>query len=146
MKEYEIEQLLPHEGSMMLLQKMLAYDEDSMTAQVMVRGDGLFGDDKRVPAWLGIEYMAQTVAAHGGMMCKLAGKPLTPGFLLGTRRYQCNVAAFEVGSVMTVTVKRLIQDQGLGVFDCHLTGDGVEVSAKLSVYQPDQAINRVITK
>ncbi len=142
---YSIEQLLPHGGKMMLLDHVLTYDDESMSAQVTVRGDGLFGDDTGIPAWVGIEYMAQTVAAHGGLMCRLVGKPLNPGFLLGTRRYHCNVSRLTAGAVLTVTVKRLIQDQGLGVFDCRVDGDGVEISAKLSVYQPDTAINRVIT-
>lgn len=146
MTEYSIEQLLPHAGKMMLLDHVLTFDDESMTVQVTVRGDGLFGDDSGVPAWLGIEYMAQTVAAHGGLMCRLAGKPLNPGFLLGTRRYHCNVSRLVAGTVLIVAVNRLLQDQGLGVFDCQATGDGVTISAKLSVYQPDTAINRVITK
>lgn len=146
MTTYSIEQLLPHAGKMMLLDRVLDYDEESMIARVVVRSDGLFGEDGTVPAWLGIEYMAQTVAAHGGLMCRLAGKPLNPGFLLGTRRYHCNAGALAAGSVLIVKIRRLIEDQGLGVFDCQITGDGVEISARLSVYQPDAAINRVITQ
>ena len=145
MTEYAIEELLPHSGSMMLLERVIAYDENSMVAEVIVRDDGLFGGDGIVPAWLGIEYMAQTIAAHSGMTCKIAGKPLEVGFLLGTRRYHCNISSFIAGTVLTVTVKRLIQDQGLGVFDCRLEGPGVSGTAQLNVYQPDSAINRVIT-
>ena len=113
-------------------------------AEVIVRDDGLFGDGKTVPASLGIEYMAQTIAALGGMKRRLAGKPLDLGFLLGTRRYDCNVATFAVGSVLTVSVKRLVEDQGLGVFDCQIKAEGISVSAKLNVYQPDSPINRVV--
>ena len=146
MKEFAVEELLPHTGSMMLLERVIAFDEESMTAEVIVRDDGLFSEGGVVPAWLGIEYMAQTVAAHGGMMCKIAGRPLNLGFLLGTRRYHCNVGRLTAGTVLTVTVKRLIQDQGLGVFDCRIAGPGVAVSAKLNVYQPDSAVNRAITQ
>lgn len=142
MNEYAIEELLPHAGNMMLLERVLDFDEESMTAEVIVCADGLFGDGADVPAWLGIEYMAQTIAAHTGMMCKLAGKPLNVGFLLGTRRYQCNVAAFKEGDVLTVNVKKLIQDQGLGVFECCIRGEGVAISAKLNVYQPKQVLRR----
>lgn len=144
MTGFAIEELLPHAGRMMLLERVISFDEESMTAEVIVRDDGLFGESGAVPAWLGIEYMAQTVAAHGGMMCKIAGRPLNLGFLLGTRRYHCNVDKFTAGTVLTVTVKRLIQDQGLGVFDCRIAGAGVAVAAQLSVYQPDSAINRAI--
>jgi predicted hotdog family 3-hydroxylacyl-ACP dehydratase len=146
MKKFAVEELLPHSGRMVLLNRVIEFDEEYMVAEVIVRDDGLFGDGKTVPAWLGIEYMAQTIAALGGMKRRLAGKSLNLGFLLGTRRYDCNVEIFPVGSVLTVSVKRLVEDQGLGVFDCRITAESISASAKLNVYQPDSAINRVITK
>lgn len=144
MVDINVADLLPHDGNMVLLDRVQAYDQESLIAEVQVRDDGLFGDGKTVPAWLGIEYMAQTVAAHGGMMCYLAGKPINLGFLLGTRRYTSNVAEFSVGACLTVKVERVIEDQGLGVFDCHISGEGIAVSAKLNVYQPDNKDNKVI--
>jgi predicted hotdog family 3-hydroxylacyl-ACP dehydratase len=45
---------------------------------------------------------------------------------------------------LTVKVERLIQDQGLGVFFCQISGKDVDISAKLNVYQPDNKINLVI--
>jgi predicted hotdog family 3-hydroxylacyl-ACP dehydratase len=145
MNTFAVEELVPHSGRMVLLNRVIEFDEDTMVAEVIVRDDGLFGDGNTVPAWLGIEYMAQTIAALGGMKRRLAGKPLNLGFLLGTRRYDCNVGLFSVGSVLTVSVHRLVEDQGLGVFDCHITAEGLSASAKLNVYQPDSAINRVVT-
>ncbi|MDD5462360.1 MAG: 3-hydroxylacyl-ACP dehydratase [Methylococcales bacterium] len=145
MKNFVVEELIPHTGKMMLLNRIIGFDEENMVAEVIVRDDGLFGDGDTVPAWLGMEYMAQTIAALGGMKRRLAGKPLNLGFLLGTRRYDCNVGTFAVGSALTVSVKRLIQDQGLGVFDCRITAEGISAAAKLNVYQPDSAINRVIS-
>jgi len=136
---------LPHDGNMVLLDGVVDYDQESLVAEVMVRDDGLFGDGKTIPAWIGIEYMAQTVAAHGGMMCHLVGKPINLGFLLGTRRYTSNISDFTVGTQLTVKVKRLIEDQGLGVFDCQILGDGIDISAKLNVYQPDKVENKVIS-
>lgn len=144
MIDIDVSQLLQHDGNIMLLDKIIAYDENSMTAEAIVRADGWFDDGKTVPAWLGIEYMAQTVAAHDGMMCKLAGKPNNTGFLLGTRRYQCNSGSIAVGLVLSITVKRLVEDQGLAVFDCHIKGDSVDISAKINVYQPDSSINKVM--
>ena len=142
---FAVEELVPHTGKMVLLNRVIEFDEESMVAEVIVRDDGLFGDGNTVPAWLGMEYMAQTIAAHGGMKRRLAGKPLIPGFLLGTRRYDCNVGLFAVGSVLTVSVERLVEDQGLGVFDCRITAEGISALAKLNIYQPDSAVNRVVT-
>ena len=144
MIDINVADILPHDGAMVLLDNVLEYDQQSLVAAVTVRDDGLFGDGKTIPAWIGIEYMAQTVAAHGGMMCHLAGKPINLGFLLGTRRYTCNISEFTVGMHLTVKVERLIEDQGLGVFTCQILGDGIDISAKLNVYQPDKAENKII--
>jgi len=144
MLDINVADLLPHDGNMVLLDRVLEYDQESLIAEVQVRDDGLFGDGKTVPSWLGIEYMAQTVAAHGGMMCHLAGKPINLGFLLGTRRYSPNVAEFSVGTCLTIKVERIIEDQGLAVFECQILGEGIDVSAKLNVYQPDKKDNKVI--
>ena len=144
MMDIKISDLLPHDGNMVLLDRVLEYDQESLVAEVVVRDDGLFGDGRTIPAWIGIEYMAQTVAAHGGMMCHLAGKPINLGFLLGTRRYTSNISDFTVGTRLTVKVHRLIEDQGLGVFDCQISGDGCDILAKLNVYQPDKVENKVI--
>jgi predicted hotdog family 3-hydroxylacyl-ACP dehydratase len=141
MIDIDVASLLPHEGSMMLLDRVIKFDQDSMETEVVVRDDGLFGDKKTVPAWLGIEYMAQTVAAHDGMMCVLAGKPVRLGFLLGTRRYNSNIAVFKVGTVLTVRVEKFMQDQGFGVFFCQILAEGVDVSAKMNVYHPNKVKN-----
>ena len=134
----DVARLVPHDGKMMLLDKVIEFDRDSMVTEVVVRDDGLFGDTRTVPAWLGIEYMAQTVAAYDGMMCVLAGEPIRLGFLLGTRRYSSNVADFKVGTVLTVKVERFMQDQGFGVFSCQILAQGIDISAKMNVYHPNK--------
>lgn len=144
MLNIDVAELLPHDGQMVLLDKVLDYDQESLMAEVIVRDDGLFAEGNQVPAWIGIEYMAQTVAAHGGVMCHLAGRPIMPGFLLGARRYSSNVSSFKVGTRLMIKVTRIIEDQGLGVFDCHISAEGIDVSAKLNVYQPDNVENKVI--
>lgn len=145
MIDIKVSELVPHAGQMLLLDKVIEYDNESLVAEVVVRGDGLFNVVDQVPAWVGIEYMAQTIAAHGGMMCVLAGKPIQLGFLLGTRRYVSNITAFKVGERLTITVNRIMEDQGLGVFNCHIIADGIDISAKLNVYQPTDAKNKVIS-
>ncbi|MGZ8196462.1 MAG: ApeP family dehydratase [Methylosarcina sp.] len=144
-RDFPVEELVPHAGKMMLLNRVIEFEPETMVAEVIVGSGGLFGESGAVPAWVGIEYMAQTVAALGGMKRRLAGKPITLGFLLGTRRYECNVDNFSVGTILTVSVRRVMQDQGLGVFDCRIAGEGISASAKLNVYQPESATNRAIT-
>jgi predicted hotdog family 3-hydroxylacyl-ACP dehydratase len=132
----EIAELIPHSGSMILLDKILEFDEHSLSAELVVRDDALLGNNKKVPAWVGIEYMAQTIAAYAGIQSKKLGEPINLGFLLGTRRYTSNIDSFDIGTVLTIKITRIINDDKLGVFDCKIYGSGIEVNANLNVYQP----------
>ncbi len=141
--ELDIAELVPHAGKMLLLDRVIVYDEESLTAELTVHEDGLFDQNGLIPAWIGIEYMAQAVAAHTGIIDKLAGKPVRMGLLLGTRRYECNTGAFKTGSKLLVNVKRIVQDQGLAVFEGLLLGDGIKASAKLNVFQADNINEKI---
>jgi len=132
----DVADVIPHTGDMVLLDRIIDYDDQGLTAELVVRGDGLLGDDQAVPAWAGIEYMAQTIAAYVGIKARQANEPIRMGFLLGTRRYSSNVAAFKVGATLTIRAEKIMQDDGLGVFDCRIKGEAVEVTANLNVYQP----------
>ncbi|MGZ4993493.1 MAG: ApeP family dehydratase [Methylobacter sp.] len=132
----EVADLIPHTGDMVLLDRIVDHDDQGLTAELVVRGDGLLGDEQTVPAWAGIEYMAQAIAAYAGVKARQANERIRLGFLLGTRRYNCNVAAFKVGATLTIRVEKIIQDDGLGVFECRIQGEGIEITANLNVYQP----------
>lgn len=134
MKQLKLAELMPHTGVMILLDRILDYDATGLTAELRVRDDGLLGDANQVPAWVGIEYMAQTIAVFSGITASKTKQSI--GFLLGSRRYCSNVATFKVGAMLTITVNKHYQDTVLGVFDCQIYGDGVDVSAKVNVYLP----------
>lgn len=132
----EVSDLVPHSGKMVLLDRIIGFDDNSLTAELVVRSDGLLGDEQSVPAWAGIEYMAQAIGAYAGIMAKRRGEPIKLGFLLGTRLYTSNVAEFVVHSTLIVRVDKIIQDNNLSVFGCRIQGVGVEIRATLNVYQP----------
>jgi predicted hotdog family 3-hydroxylacyl-ACP dehydratase len=46
------------------------------------------------------------------------------------------VGSFAVGTMLTLQVTKIIQDDKLGVFDCKIHGAGIEITANLNVYQP----------
>ena len=135
---YTAEELVPHSGDMSLLDSVVAVAEESLCARLCVRDDGIFSRGQRVPAYVGIEYMAQAVAAFSGYHARQAGEPVQLGFLLGTRRFNTSAAWFDCGAELQVTVERILQaDNGMATFDCQLRGEGIEQSARLNVYQPD---------
>ncbi|WP_445371366.1 3-hydroxylacyl-ACP dehydratase [Methylomonas sp. HW2-6] len=141
--DWDIAELLPHTGDMVLLDRVVSFEEDRLSAVLTVRGDGLlFGDERAVPAWAALEYMAQAIGAYVGLQAKQAGQPIRLGFLLGSRLLQSNVGSLPVGCELVVTIEKIVQDEQLGVFDCRVSGDNIEISAKLNVYQPrsDQSL------
>lgn len=145
--DYAVTELLPHTGTMVLLDRVLEYRDHGLSAELTVRGDGvLFGDSETVPAWVGLEYMAQTIGAYVGIQAKLAGKPIRLGFLLGTRRYNSNIGQFKVGTTLTVSVEKIIQDEELGVFECRIHGDNIAIDANLNVYQPRDIADTTINQ
>ena len=140
MIEWPIAGLLPHAGDMILLDAVEAFDAESIEARLRVKPTGLFNlPDGSLPAWVGVEIMAQTVAAFAGCQARQAGLPVELGFLLGTRSFQCNVAHFPAGSLLRIRAMRSLQDDnGMGVFECHLDGPGIHAEARLNVFRPPE--------
>jgi predicted hotdog family 3-hydroxylacyl-ACP dehydratase len=131
---------VPHRGAMSLLTTVEHCDEQTIMARVVVPAQGLFVADDGVPAWVGIEYMAQAVAAWSGARGRARGGSPRIGYLLGSRRYEATVSSFEAGSVLQVFAQcELMGSNGLGMFDCRITlGDRVLATGRLSVFEPPQ--------
>lgn len=141
---YSPEQLLPHAAPMILLDQILGADQTSLSAALTVPKAGLFNDpecNSNVPAWVGIEYMAQAVAAHAGYLNRLNNEPPSIGFLLGSRLYQSNVASFECGAHLTVRVEEILRgDNGMAVYEARIDGQGVEVTARINGFMPENPL------
>ncbi|EFV85115.1 thioester dehydrase [Achromobacter xylosoxidans C54] len=139
MTTWPIASLLPHAGDMILIDEVLAHDADSLRARAVIRPGPYSLPDGSLPPWLGLELMAQAIGAWAGCQARLAGAPVKLGFLLGTRRYDCQVDALPAGATLTIQVQRGFTDaSGMSVFECELRDDaGPLASARLNVYQPD---------
>ncbi len=136
---WSLDVLLPHAGPMVLLDEVLAVGNETVRAAATVRRDGLFADPRGfgVPAWVGMEYLAQAIAAWSGFHERARGCPVHPGFLVGARSFHSSVGTIPYGVVLTVDAERLMEDgEGIGVFDGRVTGAGVEQTVRLKVYLP----------
>jgi len=134
----DIRSLVPHAGPMVLLDRVISADEDSLLAEVRIRSDSLFCNTDGVGAWVGIEYMAQAIGAWAGYTAQLRGESVKLGFVLGTRRYDCSRPIFILGSLLRVHVLRVFQDEnGLGSFECSIDSEeGRVATAIITVFQP----------
>ncbi|MGY6276231.1 ApeP family dehydratase [Methylomonas sp. MgM2] len=138
---YAVESLLPQSQAMVLVDKVLEAGEGYIVVELTVRDDGLFsGSDHCVPAWVGLEYMAQAVAAYSGYQRKRRGLDIDLGFLLGTRYYRCSVGRFACGKRLKVRAEKIIEAANdMVVFDCCLEGDGIEATSKLNLLMPQDS-------
>ena len=141
MMAWPIAELLPHAGEMILLDTVLEHGPEHALCSRRVPAGGLFHDaDGSLPAWMGVELMAQAIAAWAGCRAKAKGEPVRLGFLLGTRHYTCNVVAFAPGSELRGEARRDFHDDSrMGVFACRIEAAGVLAEARLTVFSPPDA-------
>ncbi len=136
--EYSVAELVPHSGKMSLLDNIIEYRDGWLRAEVCISADSMFVNELGVPAWIGLEYLAQAVGAYSGWQERSKGRPPKLGFLLGTRKYLCSSDYFAIGTTLTLTVQLEVEaENGLNVFRCVLEGEGVEATANINVFQPD---------
>lgn len=138
--ESRVENWIPHRGAMRLLDRILAVDEQQVLAEVDVPFDGLFVRDGAVPAWIGIEYMAQAVSAWAGARGRRAGGQPRPGLLLGSRKYEAHCESFASGALLRVEAQcDLVGGNGLGTFSCRILQGGRELAtARIAVFDPPE--------
>jgi len=131
-----VERWIPQRGAMRLIDRVLAVDAEAVIAEVDVPFDGLFVREGEVPAWVGIEYMAQAVAAWAGARARSHGGEPRAGLLLGSRRYEARRGGFPCGARLRIEARcELMGANGLGQFDCRIHMDGEEVaSARIAVF------------
>lgn len=130
---------VPQTLGMCLLERIVAVDDDSLTAELTPSARDPFAIAEGIPAWVGLEWLAQATAAWAGWHAAQRGERPAPGFLIGTRRFATCIEHFALGEALCVTVALDYRaDNGLGQFHgelCH--ADGTRLAhGSLTVFQP----------
>ncbi len=133
--------IVPQGGRMMLLSSILEHSEDHTVCAVEVSADTPFVEaGGAVPAVMGVEYLAQCVAAHAGLQAWARGEPPRVGFLIGARRLDlCAPTGFRVGQRLIARVTRTWGEEEFAMFACRLVdaaSDAVVVEGNLNVFLP----------
>ena len=149
LSDLPIEGLVPHAGAMCLLDRLISHQAKVTVCRVTVREDSLFACPEGIPAHVGIEFMAQAIAAHGGALDRISGEPVKVGFLLGTPRMVSHVDFFKHGMTLMVEAREDWGDEELLRFDCCIrdAADGTLLQeAGLNVFQPRDLAGYLATK
>lgn len=137
-----IAEVLPHAGVMILLDRIDQYDAESVVClRTIALGHPFVDAEGNLPAWVGIELMAQTIAAWSGSHALDSSQPVRLGLLLGSRLYRCNADVFRAGSELRIEARRTFHDEGgMGAFACRIDADDVHAEARLTVFSPPDPV------
>jgi len=143
----EVAELIPQARRMLLLDRVLEHGPEHAVCSVDVARSELFLEsDGCVPAWVGIEYLAQCMAVYGSLVARAAGRPPRLGPFIGGRRVKLRTDRFQPGQRLRVTVRHLRGDRGLVAFDGVIedaAGGPPLVEGRLNVYSADQWTGRM---
>jgi predicted hotdog family 3-hydroxylacyl-ACP dehydratase len=135
---YRVEDLVPHRGSMSLLDDIEDYGPDWLRAGLIVRRDSTFAEDRGMPGWVGIEYMAQAASASASIEQVQRGQKPSIGLLIGSRYYRCMEEFIPIGTRLTVLVKIAMRDEAdFAAYECTLhAGERLIADCTLKAYRP----------
>jgi predicted hotdog family 3-hydroxylacyl-ACP dehydratase len=135
--------ILPHVGRMLLLDDLRDQGPEHVTCGVTIHAQSVFCDGVQgVPAWVGLEYMAQTACAFSGIEEVRAGLRPSIGLLLGSRAYRSQVEWFGLGRTLLIRADLLLRDESdLVAFACTIhDGDQLLARGDLKAYRPKDVL------
>ena len=134
-----ISTLIPHSGKMILLEKVIYRDAERIDCLMTISVQDPFTNEYgNVPAYVGIEYMSQGVAAHSSLNKTDKTERGKIGVLLGSRKVELFVQEFFQKQELLISANLVLKRDGFGVFDCNIRNadDGeLLVRGRLKFYE-----------
>ena len=136
--------LLPQRPPLLLLDQVNNKTVEAFSAEVTITKESLLFNGESVPAWAGIEYMAQAVAAYHSSFIRESDN-VEVGFIVGVRNYKSKVSDFLLGQKLFMKVEEVIIDNGIGSFNTSITiNDEVVTETKMTTYIPtNDLLNKI---
>jgi predicted hotdog family 3-hydroxylacyl-ACP dehydratase len=122
-----IRALIPHQGSMCLLDGVIAWDGDTIqcTASSHHAPDNPLRRNGRLSAVCGIEYAAQAMALHGALTAQ-GGQAQRPGLLASVRDTRCHAASLDsAAGVLSVEARLLMSEGARVIYSFSLSCEGL---------------------
>lgn len=117
----ELYKYSPHQGRMLLLDRVEKYDMDDLSIQTEVdiseSSEFFRKEEGYVPLWISFEYMAQSIAVLSGIQYRSDGDDPKIGFIMGVRDFKGEADGFVEGDCVFVEVKQSFRDGDVAVFE-----------------------------
>jgi predicted hotdog family 3-hydroxylacyl-ACP dehydratase len=128
----EIAALIPHQGAMCLLDRVVAWSKDHVVLATSTHRsvDNPLRLDGRLRAVHLCEYGAQAMAVHGGLSAQAEGKTARPGFLVSLRDVKLNVDFIDaLDGELLVSAQRLLESAGSWQYGFEVTHAGETIAS-----------------
>ena len=122
--------LIPHRGTMCLLDAVLSSDGEGIVCRAVNHRDAgnPLRDGGVLPAVCGIEYAAQAMAVHGAINGAAGDGRGRPGMLAAARDVRLSVERLDnIDDDLIVTARRLIAEDGRLLYEFALHAGGREL-------------------
>src|SRR6185295_18558495 len=119
--------LIPHQGTMCLLDRVLDWDQDHIVLATATHRSPTnpLRFDGRVRSIHLSEYGAQAMAVHGGLSAQADGRSAKPGFLVSLRDVQLHVDFIEsLDGELRVSARRLMGTESSWQYSFEVRHDG----------------------
>ncbi len=137
----EIRTLIPHSGSMCLLDSVTRWDDRSIVCVTNTHRDPAnpLRRAGRLSALHAFEYGAQAAAVHGGLRARSAGATAPPGYLAALRNARLHATRLDdIDGPLEIFASRLFGDSANTVYECRVSaGDIVIAEGRITIMQRD---------
>ena len=137
----EIRTLIPHSGSMCLLDSVTQWDDRSIVCVTNTHRDPAnpLRRAGRLSALHAFEYGAQAAAVHGGLRARSAGATAPPGYLAALRNARLHANRLDdIDGPLEIFASRLFGDSANTVYECRVSaGDIVIAEGRITIMQRD---------
>ena len=141
-KKAEIRTLIPHSGTMCLLDEVTQWDDRSITCVTNTHRDPAnpLRRDGRLSAVHAFEYGAQAAAVHGGLRARLVGATAPPGYLAALRDAHVHAARLDdITSPLQICANRLFGDGANTIYECRISAaDRLLAKGRIAIIQRDR--------
>ena len=124
--------LIPHQGAMSLLERVLEWDADRILLATATHrsADNPLRARGRLRALHLCEYGAQAMAVHGGLVARAAGSRAQPGMLVALREVRLRREYLEdLPGELEVEARRLLQTAGSWQYAFAVSHAGEQLAA-----------------
>ena len=133
----EIRTLIPHAGRMCLLDRVLEWDDRSITCTSETHRDPAnpLRRDGQLSVLHAFEYAAQATAVHGGLRAGAAGTIAPPGYLAALRDAHVQASRLDdIAATLRIYAHHLFGDAANTVYECKVSaGEVLVADARITI-------------